>query len=421
MQPSNSVLAAPLTLRSGAVLPNRIIKAAMSETLADLATGEPTEALIRLYERWGESGAGVLITGNVMIDADATGEPGQVIVEDDRHLATLRRWASAAQTHGAQLWMQINHAGRQSPRKLSRDPVAPSAVAMKGFFGLFRTPRALAAAEIDGIVARFATTARVARAAGFAGVQIHAAHGYLIGQFLSPLTNLRDDAWGGDAVRRRRFLIEIVRAVRAATAPDFTVTVKLNSADFQRGGFETGEATEVVRALEAEGVDLIEISGGTYERPAMTGSEASKAKSSTVAREAYFLEYAEQIRAATKVPLLLTGGFRTTAAMAEAIRAGAIDAIGIARPMTYAPALPARLLDGSATGAPSVKFGTGVRRLNDLANMAWYQHQMVRMADGLEPDLKMSGWRALWRGLRRMNRRAPDRRALATRPEALAA
>ncbi len=413
---STAVLAAPLTLRSGAVLPNRIIKAAMSETLADLATGEPTEALIRLYERWGRSGAGALITGNVMIDSDATGEPGQVIVEDDRHLATLRRWATAAQAHGAQLWMQLNHAGRQSPKRLSRDPVAPSAVAMRGFFGLFRTPRALAAHEIEAIVQRFAATARVARAAGFAGVQIHAAHGYLIGQFLSPLTNLRDDAWGGDAARRRRFLIEIVRAVRAATAPDFTVTVKLNSADFQRGGFEVGEATEVVKALEAEGVDLIEISGGTYERPAMAGSERRKQKASTVAREAYFLEYAEQIRAATRVPLLLTGGFRTSAAMAEALQSGAIDAIGLARPMTYEPELPARLLDGTATGATAVKFGTGVRRLDDLANMAWYQDQMVRMADGLEPDLKLSGWRALWRGLRRMNRRAPDRRALASSP-----
>ena len=142
---------------------------------------------------------------------------------------------------------------------------------------------------------------------------------------------------------------------------------------------------------------------------------------STVAREAYFLEYAEQIRAATKVPLLLTGGFRTTASMADAIRSGAIDAIGIARPMTNEPELPARLLDGSATGAREVHFGTGIRRLDDLANMAWYQHQMVRLADGLEPDLTLSGWRALWRGLRRMNRRAPERRELAASATGLAA
>src|SRR5205807_1940455 len=137
--------------------------------------------------------------------------------------------------------MQINHAGRQSPRRLTKQPVAPSSVAMKGFFGMFATPRALTESEIEAIIARFATTSAVARAAGFAGVEIHGAHGYLVSQFLSPLTNLRDDAWGGDPARRRRFPIEIVRAIRAATAPDFTIAIKLNSADFQRGGFEVGE------------------------------------------------------------------------------------------------------------------------------------------------------------------------------------
>lgn len=414
MSSSLDVLRAPLRLGSGAVLSNRLVKAAMSETLSDLASGAPSDVLIRLYERWGKSGAGALITGNVMVDANATGEPGQVIVEDDRHLPALRRWAEAAQAHGAQLWMQINHAGRQSPRRMSSDPVAPSAVPVRGFFGVFKTPRALEEREIEAIVARFATTAAVAKAAGFAGVELHAAHGYLISQFLSPLTNLRDDAWGGDPARRRRFLVEVVRAVRAATGPSFTLAVKLNSADFQRGGFEVGEAQEVARALEAEGIDLLEISGGTYERPAMmghtktgSGESAVKQKASTAAREAYFLEYADQLRAATKLPLMLTGGLRSAAAMADAISSGAVDVVGIARPMAYQPELPARLLDGSAAAADSISFTTGVTKLDGIAGLAWYQYQMERLGKGEEPDASLGGWGALWLGLRHLFRRLP--------------
>src|SRR5450432_1423158 len=174
IQPLDS-LRAPLRLASGEVLPNRLAKAAMSETLGDLETGEPTDDLVRLYERWGKSGAGVLITGNVMVDRNGRGEPGNVLVEDERHLPALRRWADAAQAHGARLWMQINHAGRQAPRRLTRQPVAPSAVPLRGFFGMFAKPRALTEREIEDIIARFATTSAVARAAGFAGVEIHGA------------------------------------------------------------------------------------------------------------------------------------------------------------------------------------------------------------------------------------------------------
>lgn len=416
-----AALGSPLTLASGAVLPNRIVKAAMSEILADLASGAPTEELVRLYERWGKSGAGALITGNVMVDREATGEPRQVVVEDERDLPMLRRWAKAAKQGGSQLWMQINHAGRQSPRRLSRDPVAPSAVAMRGFFGAFKTPRALAGKEIEQIVKRFATTSAVAREAGFDGVEIHAAHGYLISQFLSPLTNLRDDEWGGDPARRRRFLIEVVRAVRAATAKDFTIAVKLNSADFQRGGFEVGEAKEVARALEQEGIDVLEISGGTYERPAMTGAgvEAAKGKpamkASTAAREAYFLEYAAELRTATKLPLMLTGGLRSAAAMKQALTSGAVDLIGLARPMAYEPELPARLLDGSAQAAAKIAFSTGVQKLDGLAGLAWYQVQMERLGNGEEPDASLGGWGALWIGLKNMFQKLPKREAAGPR------
>jgi 2,4-dienoyl-CoA reductase-like NADH-dependent reductase (Old Yellow Enzyme family) len=374
----------------------------MSETLADLETNAPTPELFRVYERWARSGAGLLITGHVIVDPEGLGEPGNVLVTDDRHLPALRRWAEVAQAHGAQLWMQLNHAGRQAPKRLTRQPVAPSAVPLKGMGGMFARPRALEAHEIEALVGRFATAAAVAKAAGFAGVQIHGAHGYLISQFLSSRTNLRDDAWGGDPARRSRFLLEIVRAVRAAVGPGFPIGVKLNSADFQRGGFTIEEAMDVARALEATGIDLLEVSGGNYESPAMAGSgeELRKQRASSREREAYFLDYARRIRAVTRTPILLTGGMRSRAVMEDAIASGAVDVIGMARPMTHTPELPARLLDGTLDAAPAVKIRSRVRFVDDAIQAIWFQQQILELAAGREPDLSLGAWTALWRGLR---------------------
>jgi 2,4-dienoyl-CoA reductase-like NADH-dependent reductase (Old Yellow Enzyme family) len=395
-------IASPLTLRSGATLPNRLAKAAMSEMLGDPQTGAPSEALVRLYERWGKSGAGLLITGNVMIDPGGKGEPGNVVVTDRTDLAGLRAWAAAGQAHGARMWMQLNHAGRQSPRRLSRVPVAPSAVAMKGFGGMFAVPRALAHAEIEDLIAKFAAAAAIARDAGFHGVQLHGAHGYLISQFLSARTNLRDDAWGGDPQRRSRFLLEIVRAVRAAVGPSFPIGVKLNSADFQRGGFTIEESMDVARALEAAGVDLLEVSGGNYESPSMTGSGELPAeqRQSSRDREAYFLDYARRIREVTQMPILLTGGMRSRAVMDAALASGAVDVIGLARPMTHTPDLPALLLDGTLAAAPSVQIRSRIRKIDDALQVMWFQAQIHELGEGREPDLSLGMWAALWRGIR---------------------
>jgi 2,4-dienoyl-CoA reductase-like NADH-dependent reductase (Old Yellow Enzyme family) len=394
------ILARPLDLPCGATLPNRIAKAAMSETLGDADNG-PTDKLLRLYERWGRSGAGMLLTGNVIVDRNGRTEPANIVVDDDRHLAGLRRWADAAQGHGAALWMQISHAGRQSGRGVTRSPVAPSAIQLRGMAGMFAEPRALLAKEVEVLVERFAQAAALAYTAGFGGVQIHGAHGYLVSQFLSPLVNHRDDEWGGDTTRRMAFLLAIVKAMRAATALDFPISVKLNSADFQRGGFTPEDAAEVVRALDAAGVDLIEVSGGNYESPAMVGrgEVAANMRASTVAREAYFLEYAEQLHQQTKVPLMLTGGLRTVAAMAKVVDSGAADVIGLARPMTLQPDLPARLLDGSATEAATFSSRIGIRKLDDALAVIWFQEQIHRMAAGQEPDPKLGKVGVLVRGL----------------------
>jgi 2,4-dienoyl-CoA reductase-like NADH-dependent reductase (Old Yellow Enzyme family) len=386
-------LSDPLVLPCGVRLRNRIGKAAMSEQLGD-AQGMPTDGLVRLYERWAASGCGLLISGNVMLDIHRRGEAGNVVIEDDRHAAALHRWASAATAHGAQLWMQINHPGRQTPRNMDPHPVAPSVVPMKIGGGAFARPRALEGAEIEDIIARFARTAAIATQTGFSGVQIHAAHGYLISQFLSPLTNLRDDAWGGDAARRRRFLLEIVRAVRDAVGPESAISVKLNSADFQRGGFDEDESMAVVAALDEAGIDLLEVSGGTYERTEMfdNGSRAS-----TQQREAYFLEYAEKVRAHTVLPLMLTGGFRSRIGMDAALASGAVDVIGLARPLAVEPDLPNRLLAGTSERALSIRLNTPSKLLDAAIVGAWHQYQLQRMADGELPDPTLSRTRALWR------------------------
>ena len=307
-------LASPLELPRGQVLRNRIMRSALSEGLSDRSHG-PSPRLTRLYERWSAGGYGLIVTGNVMVDRRYLGEPGNVVVEDDRHLAELAQWSAAARPGGAAVWAQINHPGRQGNALAGRTrPVAPSEVAAN-IPGAVR-PRALEDAEIWDLVDRYATAAAVMERAGFDGVQLHGAHGYLITQFLSPLVNRRTDDWGGTAERRRRFLLEILRAIRFQVGEDFSVGINLNSADFQRGGFDEEESREVVRMLVAEGIDLIEVSGGTYESPAMMGT----VRPSTREREAYFLEYARTVQEITgSVPVAVTGGFRSAEAMGAAL------------------------------------------------------------------------------------------------------
>ncbi|WP_227980584.1 nitroreductase family deazaflavin-dependent oxidoreductase [Nocardia spumae] len=404
-----SALHDPLPLPCGQVLPNRIMKSALSEGLGTAAHA-PDERLTTLFRRWGAGGYGLIVTGNVMVDHTQLGEPGNVVITDDRDLAALTRWAKAAKDGGTPIWMQLNHPGRQAnPLATGQRPVAPSAIA-SGVPGLPQ-PRALTEPEILDLIERFATAARIAESAGFDGVQIHGAHGYLVSQFLSPLANRRTDDWGGDAPRRARFLFEIVRAVRAAVQPGFAVAVKLNSADFQRGGFTEDESRSVVAGLAGEALDLIEISGGSYESPAMMG-RARHAAASTVAREAYFLDYAETVRrVAAAVPLAVTGGFRSRTAMSGAVGSGACDVIGLGRPTTVYPAAAADLLTGGADvlRPPPISLGlrgrlarSGMLRAVDGAlDLQWHTDQLHRLGAGLDPDPARSPWSTALSMLRR--------------------
>lgn len=377
----------PLKLACGQVLRNRLAKSAMSENLAE--KNLPGEKLCRLYETWGAGGLGLIITGNVMVDGDELGEPNNVVLDNDKDLDKFRAWTSAAKKNGAQIWAQINHPGRQAPSAISRVTVAPSAIKLKVGNLAFREPHALTDFEIRGIIKKFARTAELCKQAGFDGVQIHGAHGYLVSQFLSPLANVRGDEWGGSVENRMRFALEIVHAMRAAVGKDFPIGIKMNSADFQRGGFAEEDSIVVAKALEKEGIDLLEISGGSYESSVMTGKGISE---STAAREAYFLPFAEKIRKAVKVPLMLTGGFRSTAAMNAALESGAIDVVGIARPLAMEPALANRLLSdpNARTELRPVKTGIAAIDKMGMLEIGYYSLQLKRIGEGKSPDPELS-------------------------------
>ena len=406
-------LSTPLTLRSGVVLPNRLGKSAMTEGLAD-ADNRATAAHARLYRRWAEGGAGLLITGNVQVSRTHLERPGNIVIEGvqpPEALAALAEMAQAASANGARCYVQLSHAGRQTPITINPTPGAPSVVPVALPGKQFGTPRALTEPEIEGLIDAFAAAARVCRDAGFAGVQLHAAHGYLLSAFLSPLANRRTDRWGGSLDNRARFLLQAVRAARAATGPGFGVAVKLNSADFQRGGFDTSESTEVARMLEAEGIDFLEVSGGNYEQPRMMDSDGlDPGEARSARREAYFLAEAERLRAAVKTPLMVTGGFRTASGMAAALASGACDIIGLARPMCIEPDAPARLLADPSHQLPqferTLRFGPGplspsgklpiVKLLNGFGAQAWFCRQILTLAEGRAPDPALPVWKALW-------------------------
>ena len=422
-------LKASLTLPCGLQSPNRIAKAAMTEGLAE-AGGQAGTRVERAYRTWAEGGPGLILTGNIMVDARYRERPANVVVDGEQIPAAregLRRFASAAKCAGGLAIAQISHAGRQSPKVLAGEPVGPSAVPMKLPGGLFGKPRALETDEIHEVIRRFATSAGELCTAGFDGVQVHAAHGYLISEFLNPLANRRKDGWGGSLEHRARLLIEIVRAVRESIGPDKALSVKLNSSDFQKGGFSFDECLRVVGMLEAEGIDLLEISGGNYEQPRMLGFEGlepvfeDNVRESTRAREAYFMGYAEQVMDNANTPVMVTGGFRSRAAMAAAIEEG-VAMIGLARPLCIHPDAPGRLLSGEWDGLPApeknFRLGPGwlgphssndmLKAANGFAAMSFFYRNIIRMAEDRPPRERMNLWAALIR--HQLQERADARR-----------
>jgi len=400
------VIDQPLKLPCGHTLANRLCKAAMTEGLAD-AHDHATPAHQRLYASWARGGAALLLSGNIMVDRRYLERAGNVVLEDDSGLPALRAWARTVAEHGSQLWAQISHPGRQCPRLVNSTPLAPSAVQLE-LAGNFGRPRAATEDDIGDIVERFARTAAWVQAAGFHGVQVHSAHGYLLSQFLSPRTNQRQDRWGGPLENRARLLLEVVRAVRARVGAAYPVSVKLNSSDFVKGGFTLDESLQVVQWLNDAGVDLLEVSGGTYEQLEFF-KPRTEMRDSTREREAMFLEYAQAIKAVARMPIMVTGGFRTLAGMQAALSGGHTDLIGLARPFCLDPDFPARMMAGQLQRLPvpedRLVLGRGwwgptspsavVRGLNNMAQGGWYYHQIERLAAGGAPEPGLGPWRAM--------------------------
>lgn len=384
MSSTSEELFAPLQLRSGQVLRNRIAKAAMEEGMAGRAQ-LPDERLTTLYRRWGAGGTGLLITGNVMVHAEAMTGPGGVVLDADSPLEPFAAWARAGKDDGSAMWMQISHPGRQVQANMPGVVWGPSDVAVElgRHSKRFGQPVAMTAEQIADTITRFATTARRAEQAGFDGVEVHAAHGYLLSQFLSPRVNTRSDEWGGSLENRARLLLEVVRAIRAEVSPGFSLAVKLNSADFQRGGFDADDARKVIDMLAPLGVDLVELSGGSYESPAMTGRPADDR---TASREAYFLELAAELAVSSPIPLMLTGGI-TRRETAERVLASGVAVVGMATALAETPDLPSRWRRGAEATGHLKPVTWSDKPLASSASMAMVRYQMRRLGAGKMPAL----------------------------------
>ena len=388
-----TILDTPLNLPCGVTLPNRLAKAAMSEGLAD-PDNQATPRLEALYRRWANSGAGLLFSGNFQVDRWHLERPSNVVLDEDADLPALAAVAVAGKARGNQFWAQLSHTGRQVSDAINPAPLSPSSVEIEVPRGLgytFAKPREMTEADIDRAIGQFAFAAEYAQGAGFTGVQLHAAHGYLISQFLSPLSNRRIDRWGGSLENRSRFLLAIIDAVRDAVGSDFPIGIKLNSSDFQKGGFTNAECIELVRRLNDSKLDLLELSGGSLEQPKVVGISVKdegedKLPKSTSKREAYFVEFAAGVRAVARMPVMVTGGFRTASGMVEALEREELDLVGIGRPLIADPSIPRRLISGEVEKAPTPEATLEVFHL-----LPWFYMQIERMGDGLEPDLTLSG------------------------------
>ncbi|KAL7929225.1 FMN-linked oxidoreductase [Trichoderma chlorosporum] len=405
MTVSELKLQEPITLPCGLTLPNRLSKAAMAESWAD-EDYLPGERIFKIYEAWAEGGWGSVLTGNVQVDVRHLGSPADMApnenVDRERLLDSWKKWAVASSKNGTPAIMQINHPGRQSPagngtRGYFEKSIAPSAIPLNLGPGImaklarafvFGSPREMTIDEIQRVVVQFAETAKLAAEAGFAGVELHGAHGYLISQFLNPVSNTRQDEYGGSAKKRAKFAVDIIKAVRDVVPKGFCVGIKLNSADF-KDKEQLAACIEQLKEITDAGVDFLEISGGSYEDPSMMQESRS---ASTLAREAFFLDFAKEIRDRFRhVPLMVTGGFRTREGMEAALREDACDIVGIGRPAALNPSLPKNLIFNKEVKSEDARAFTrkapalllpkllGISIMAGGAETSWYMKQMRSM------------------------------------------
>lgn len=364
----HEVLFQTLELPCGVVLKNRIAKSAMSDSLGD-GTGHPTTEQYRLYQRWADGGLAVSIIGEVQPTPNYAEKPGNLVLNEGSDLNKFRELARLGGENGAQLWLQLGHAGALAYGPIST-PKGPSALALSGLHC-----DEMSLDEILQVPLEFAKTARLAQEAGFGGVQIHAAHGFLLSQFLSPLFNKRSDEYGGEITNRMKLLLDSIQAVRLAVGPNFPIAVKLNSSDQLEGGLCEDDALQVVAALDETSVDIIDISGGTY-------FPGAKSASDSAGRGPYFIAFAQRARTLTSKPLMLTGGFKTQKQAEEAVSSGAADVVGLARSLVLEPALPNHWAAGKMLEPVFPRF----RDAPKGGITAWYTMRLAKLAADNETD-----------------------------------
>ena len=313
--------------------------------------GIPSNNLINVYKRWGEGQFGTILTGNIMIEFDQLEAAGNPIIPSDEGLKgerfeAFKRLAAESKAHGSLCIGQVSHPGRQVPKAIQSDPVSASDIQLEGnVMGMtFAKPHPASSEEIEQIIEGFAHAAEYLHAAGFDGIELHGAHGYLLAQFLASSTNKRTDQYGGSLANRSRIVLEIAQRIHKRVPESFILGIKINSVEFQKGGFDTNECKELCAALEANQFDFVELSGGTYEELAF-----SHKRDSTKKREAFFLDFADTVvPALTKTKSYVTGGFKTVSAMVNALNT--VDGVGLARPACQEPRLCADILSGKVKG-----------------------------------------------------------------------
>ena len=390
---TENLLFTPITLPNGTTIKNRFFKSAMSEGMGT-KNFQPKKNIATLYKRWAEGGTGLIITGNIMVDPKGTAEPGNIVFDKNSNMEILKNWAKQGQQHGAKVMVQLNHPGKQVPKTIAKETVAPSAVPLgNGLNKLFSTPRVLTTSEVEELVQKFVTSAKVAKEAGFSGVQIHAAHGYLISQFLSPHDNRRTDKYGGSLENRMRFLKEIYLGMREELGKDFTIGIKINSTDFKEDGLTEEDSLKTIIELANLGLDFVEISGGTYERPAMMGATSKSTN------QVFFAEYSKKLKQKIEIPVVVTGGIRSINAMNTLLNDNTTDFIGIARPLTIDPNIPNKIKQGTYTIIETTRVSTGVKKLDkifgSLLGIVYYQVLMQNIAKGKEPKATKNAWPSL--------------------------
>lgn len=362
-----------LALPGGAVLKNRMVKSAMSDSLGD-GRGRPVTEQVRLYERWAEGGIALSIIGEVQVDPGYPEKPGNLVLSEAADFEGLRQLTQRARANGTHIWPQLGHAGALAHADASQ-PAGPSALDLPGL-----QCRAMTLEEIRALPGKYASAAQRAQEAGFTGVQIHAGHGFLLSQFLSPLFNQRDDEYGGSVENRIRLILDIIIAVRAAVGAGFPVAIKINTSDMLEGGLTEQDALKIVALLDSTSLDLIELSGGTYFPGAKSCSDSS------VKQGAYFEAFAARAQQLTDIPLMVTGGIKNRRQAAELLSSGKADLVGLARAMVLEPQLPLLWSKDSDTGELVFpRFAT-----NPPGGVtAWYTLRLTALAKDSEADFDM--------------------------------